>query len=98
MPEQAPQWEVALALALRLPIKERLQLAERLVASVETELPATPTNSQDAVVPVHWGKELLRVLDEVGPIELDHPEIDDPVEWVKQIRQDQERSIWGENE
>jgi hypothetical protein len=98
MAEQAPQWEHTLALALRLSIKERLQLVERLVASVGTELPATVSNDQDAVVSVHWGKELLRVLDEVGPIELDHPEIEDPVEWVKQIRKDQERSIWGEDE
>jgi hypothetical protein len=49
----------------------------------------------------HWGQSLVRLLNELEPIELIHPEIEDPVEWVKQIRRDQEihRGLdWGEDE
>ncbi|MEO8393197.1 MAG: hypothetical protein ABI700_09410, partial [Chloroflexota bacterium] len=34
----------------------------------------------------HWGQSLVRLLDELGPIELVDPEITDPVEWVKEQR------------
>jgi hypothetical protein len=99
MTDTASQWEQALSLGLRLPAKERLKLAERLVASVETELPSPTLEREETNI--HWGQNLLKLLDELGPIELDHPEIDDPVEWVKQIRQDQEikRGLdWGLDE
>lgn len=39
----------------------------------------------------HWGKSLNALLDEVGPIEMKYPEIEDPVEWVKQLRADRRR-------
>jgi len=35
------------------------------------------------------GKDLLCLLDELVPIELDHSEIEDSVEWVNQIRNEQ---------
>jgi len=35
----------------------------------------------------HWGKSLVRLLDELGPLEFVDPEITDPVEWVKAQRQ-----------
>ena len=46
----------------------------------------------EEAVPTHepWGKNLVRMLDEAGPIELVHPEIEDATEWVKQIRRDQD--------
>jgi hypothetical protein len=82
----SPLLQEALSLALQLNPKERLQLIEQVASSVEHELntdyPPTPSEK-------HWGKNLLRLLDEIGPIELDHPEIEDPVEWVKTIRQEQ---------
>lgn len=47
----------------------------------------------------HWGKNLLQLLDEIGPIEMVHPEIDDPVEWVKTIRREERQrrlGNWGD--
>lgn len=76
--------EEALALALKLAPKERLQLIERVASSVEQEIGAA---SPDAEQPEkHWGRDLLRLLDELEPLEMSHPEIEDPVEWVRQIR------------
>jgi len=85
----------ALALALKLSPKERIQLIERVASSVEREIEVPPPSEE------HWGKNLLRLLDEQGEIELVHPEIDDPVEWVRQIRREQEinRGLdWGQDE
>lgn len=79
--------EEALALALKLAPKERLQLIERVASSVEEQ----PEE--------HWGKSLNRLIDEIGPIEMKYPEIEDPVEWVKQIRRDERTKRlgdWGE--
>ena len=87
--------EEALALALKLAPKERLQLIERVASSVEREIEPRPSSEG------HWGQNLLRLLDELGPIELVHPEIEDPVEWVKQIRREQRQKRlgdWGEEE
>jgi hypothetical protein len=80
--------EEALALALKLPARERLQLIERVASSVEHDIEVSAADREASTA--HWGQNLLRILDEVGPIEPLHPEIEDPVEWVKQIRRDQE--------
>ncbi|MCA0456952.1 MAG: hypothetical protein LCI00_23475 [Chloroflexi bacterium] len=73
--------EEALALALKLAPKERLQLIEQVASSVEHDMePAMPANEQ------HWGQTLNQLLDEMEPIELLYPEIEDPVEWVKHLR------------
>lgn len=48
----------------------------------------------------HWGKNLIRLLDEIGPIEMVHPEIEDPVEWVKTIRREERQrrlGDWGDD-
>lgn len=89
--------EEALDLALRLAPKERLQLIERVASSIERDIAAPSTQEP----PEHWGRALLRLLDELGPIEMKYPEIEDPVEWVKQIRRDereQRLGDWGEEE
>lgn len=83
----APSLEEALALALRLAPKERLQLIERIASSVERDMQAAPPGTEQPKE--HWGRSLLRLLDKLGPIELDHPEIEDPVEWVRQIRREE---------
>ncbi len=64
--------------------KERKELALLLIDSLDTPPETKPDEPQK-----HWGKNLLHLLDELGPIELDHPEIEDSVEWVKQIRKEQ---------
>ena len=89
----------ALALALKLSPRERIQLIERVASSVEQEIEPAP--SSEVPPEEHWGKSLLRLLDELGPIDMIHPEIEDATEWVNQIRQDQglHRDLnWGEDE
>jgi hypothetical protein len=92
--------EKALALALKLAPRERIQLIERVAASVEGDMPSPAAVKEQSEE--HWGQNILRLLDEIGPIELVHPEIEDPVEWVKTLRrEEQERRLgdltnWGE--
>jgi len=83
--------------AKKLTQEERDQLLEELWVMQETSQPAAQTGAQDE----HWGRNLLRLLDELGPIEMKYPEIEDPVEWVKQIRRDERKrrlGDWGEDE
>lgn len=45
------------------------------------------------------GAEIVALIESMPPIEMTHPEIEDPVEWVKQIREDERRrrlGDWGE--
>ena len=77
------QLEEALALALQLPAGDRLRLVERVVASVEHEIAASPAREE------HWGKHLLQVLGELDFSDWTDIETDDPVEWVKQVRREQ---------
>lgn len=81
---------------LQLSPQEQLQLAERMIAAAKNALPGDPPVAINEGE--HWGEKLLQRLNEVGPIDLIHPEIEDPVEWVKQIRRDQERNLdWGDD-
>ncbi len=85
----------AVALVLKLSPEERTQLIERVTSSLEHKTESPRPHDE------HWGKQLNGLLDELGPIELSHPEIDDPVEWVKKIRQDQDalhELDWGQDE
>ena len=86
--------EEALALALKLAPRERLQLIERVASSVEHDIESAAPDKPQAEG--HWGKNLLRLLDELGPIDLIHPEIEDPVEWVKQIRREHNQKRLGD--
>jgi hypothetical protein len=91
--------EETLALALKLAPKERLQLIERVASSVEREIEAA--SSAEKQPEEHWGRNLLRLLDELGPIEMSYPEIEDSVEWVRTIRRDEQAQRlgdWGEDE
>lgn len=56
---------------------------ELLLAEIQMmqSAPAQPAEPQE-----HWGQALNRLMDEIGPIELKYPEIEDPVEWVKHLR------------
>jgi hypothetical protein len=79
--------------AKALSLQERKELTKLLVDTLDAE-----TSGANAEQPeIHWGKNLLRLLDELSPIDLDYPEIEDPVEWVKQIRLDQARERGLEN-
>jgi hypothetical protein len=74
--------------------QERKELAKLLIDTLDVPSEQKPDKSEE-----HWGKNLLHLLDELGPIDLIHPEIEDPVEWVKQIRREQRQKRpgdWGE--
>ena len=76
--------------------QERKELAKLLIDTLDV-----PPEQKSAEPQKHWGKDLLRLLDELGPIELVHPEIEDPVEWVKQLRKEQRQKRlgdWGDEE
>ncbi len=78
--------------AKKLTQAERDQLLEELRAMQETSQPEGDTEAPEE----HWGRNLLRLLDELGPIEMKYPEIEDPVEWVKQIRRDERKRRLGD--
>jgi hypothetical protein len=90
---QRVQLEEALALALQLNPKERLQLIERVASSVERDMDSPADDEQ---IEEHWGKALNRLMDEIGPIEMLYPEIEDPVEWVKHHRAERRRHRLGD--
>jgi hypothetical protein len=94
------QLDEALALALQLPPTDRLRLVERVVVSVEQEI-AAGTSSNQSSGDEHWGKSLNRLMDEIGPIEMLYPEIEDPVAWMKHLRAEQRRrrlGDWGDED
>ncbi|MHB8624599.1 MAG: hypothetical protein ACYDBJ_08915 [Aggregatilineales bacterium] len=94
MTDKAVQLEEALSLVLSLSPVDRLKLVERVVSSVERELEVAPLAEQQPEA--HWGQALNRLLDEVGPIDLVDPEIEDPVEWVKAQREKQRQQRLGD--
>jgi hypothetical protein len=85
------QLEEALALALKLPPGDRLRLVERVVASVEHDIvagvPVTQTPTE------HWGQSLNRLLDALDMSDWQALEINDPVEWVKALRRQDESRL-----
>ncbi|MAS33617.1 MAG: hypothetical protein CL610_06410 [Anaerolineaceae bacterium] len=75
---------------------ERKELTKRLIDMIDI-LPALHQDEPEE----HWGKSLNKLLDEIGPIEMMYPEIEDPVEWVKHLRAEQRRhrlGDWGSGE
>jgi hypothetical protein len=92
----SPILQEALALALQLNPKERLQLIEQVASSVEhefdTDYPSTPKPKT--------GAEIVAMLEQMDAIEFVDPDIQDPVEWVKAQRQkeaDRLKSYWGDD-
>ena len=74
-----------------LPSDQRATLIARLLHD------ATPDDAGDKQLT--WGQNIVRLIESMPPIEMTHPEIEDPVEWVKQIREDERRrrlGDWGE--
>ena len=74
-----------------LPPDQRATLIARLLHD------ATPDHASDNQL--SWGQNIVRLIESMPPIEMTHPEIEDPVEWVKQIREDERRrrlGDWGE--
>jgi hypothetical protein len=83
--------DAALKLALHLRPAERLRLVELVVASVSQEIAEDRPSAQIANEEP-WGKRLVRLINELDPIDFVDPEIEDPVEWVQaQRRKDESR-------
>lgn len=59
---------------------ERKELAKMLIDILDVE--ATEETDENE----HWGQSLNQLMDELEPIEMKYPEIEDPVEWVKHLR------------
>jgi hypothetical protein len=73
--------------------QERDELVHQLLAMRDN----TPVQAAK----LKTGAEIVAMLEEMGPIDLIYPDIEDPVEWVKQIRRDQaqKRDLdWGNGE
>jgi hypothetical protein len=71
--------------------EERKQVAKAVIDLLD--MPEMPPSSEPVE---HWGQNLLRLLDELSPLELLHPEIEDPVEWVKTMRQESRQKRLGD--
>lgn len=75
-----------------LNLQERKELIKLLVDTFDVDDSVAPQTPQEE----HWGKSLNRMLDEMEPIEMLYPEIEDPVEWVKRLRADEQRRRLGD--
>lgn len=71
--------------------EERKELAKRVIDMIDD--PQTPSAAESSE---HWGKALNKLLDEIGPIDMLYPEIEDPVEWVKHLREENHRRRLGD--
>ena len=71
--------------------QERKELAKLLIDTLDE--PEQPTADETEK---HWGQSLNKLMDEIGPIEMKYPEIEDPVEWVKHLRAERRRHRLGE--
>ena len=88
---QQTQLDEALALALKLPAGARLRLVERVVASVEREIAGGMPVMQPPAE--HWGQALNRLLDTLDLSDWEALEINDPIEWVKTLRREDESRL-----
>jgi len=83
-----------------LSLQERKELAKLLIDLLDAPQEIEAAESVESSAE-HWGKSLNRLMDEIGSIEMLYPEIEDPVEWVRRLRQDQQRQRlgdWGTDE
>ncbi|PJF29341.1 MAG: hypothetical protein CUN52_08880 [Phototrophicales bacterium] len=81
--------EKTMDMALQLPIIERLQLVERLVASVEHDI----TTLQRVAQGSHWGERLVSLIESLDLSDWEEMDIDDPVQWVEHIRKQDEARL-----
>ena len=83
----------ALALALKLSPKERIQLIEQVASSVERDIESPPSSEE------HWGQKLNALLDTLDMSDWETIAFDDPAAWVEQqCAEEQQRRLgdWGE--
>ena len=73
--------------------QERKELTKMLI-----DLMDAPQQTETVESSEHWGQSLNRLMDEIGPIEMKYPAIEDPVEWVKHLRAEQRRRRLGQQD
>jgi hypothetical protein len=73
--------------------QERKELAKMLIDLMDAPQPTEAIESGE-----HWGQSLNRLMDEIGPIEMKYPGIEDPIEWVKHLRAEQRRRRLGDQD
>ncbi|MEO0562927.1 MAG: hypothetical protein AAF125_12525 [Chloroflexota bacterium] len=83
-------------------LNEILEQAKTLSPAEQTELAHRLLDMADdhpsASTGEHWGQSLNHLMDEIGPIEMKYPEIEDPVEWVKHLRAARRQRRLGSSE
>lgn len=72
--------------------EERKELAKHLIDMIDT-VPSEKVN--DTKDGEHWGKSLNKLLDDLNPV-LKYSEIEDPVEWVKHLRSQEQKHRVGD--
>lgn len=77
--------------AKELSPQERRELVKLLI-----DLLDAPSDQPDESPSPHWGQRLLRLLDEIGTVEMLYPEIDNPTEWVMRLRAEQRQMRLGD--
>lgn len=82
--------EELLEQAKALSPEERRELANRLIDIADQEEVMDHNQLTE-----HWGQALNKLMDEIGPIEMKYPEIEDPVEWVKHLRAESRKRRLG---
>jgi hypothetical protein len=92
MAEHVMTFDDVLPLVLRLSPLEKIKLVERVASALERELLGSPLKAQLLAPPPEpkgWGAKLVEAIEsgEIDTSEWVAMDIEDPVEWVKQLRQ-----------
>ena len=100
--ENIVQFDDVLALAYRLTPLEKIKLVKQMADALEHEPVLTTTVSSTPILPSTqtWGAQTLALLDTFETNDWQAIEMPDVVEWVKQLRtqQDKQRGIIWESE
>lgn len=100
--ESIVQFDDVLALAYRLTPLEKIKLVKQMANALEHEPVLTTTVSSAPILPSTqtWGAQTLALLDTFETNDWQAIEMPDVVEWVKQLRaqQDKQRGIIGESD
>lgn len=100
--EKIVQFDDVVALAYRLTPLEKIKLVKRMADALEHE-PVLTTTVAIAATPAgdqHWGEQMIAFLHTLDTSDWQAIEMPDVVEWVKQLRaqQDIQRGLIWENE
>lgn len=72
--------------------EERKELAKRLIDMIDTNL---KDKMSDIKAGEPWGESVTKLISELD-VGLKYPEIEDPVEWVKHLRSEEQKRRLGD--